>query len=172
MTANVLDVIIVGGAIAGSTLGEVLARGDLGALVLEKEARFRDRVRGEGTWPRGVAEARRAGLGALLDAVGTVEIRSFKRYENRKPVHTGCEQPAPDDIPGMGFLHPRLNVFFDTSDVIFDTSAEAARLQEGQGWAFQHDPTLGGFSSIEVTGPVGIVADEAARRRYFGDDLG
>ena len=37
--------------------------------------------------------------------------------------------------------------------------------------AILHDPTLGGFSSIEANGPAGLVADEEARRRYFGEDL-
>ena len=107
MSAPVFDVIIVGGGIAGSSLGGVLARGGLGVLVVEKEARFRDRIRGEGTWPWGVAEARRAGLADLLDAAGTVEMRAFKRFESGQPVETVWERPAPEDIPGMGFLHPR-----------------------------------------------------------------
>jgi menaquinone-9 beta-reductase len=107
MTSPAFDVIIVGGGIAGSTLGGVLARAGLGVLVVEKEARFRDRIRGEGSWPWGVAEARQAGLADLLDAAGTVELRAFKRYENGQPVETIWERPAPDDIPGLGFLHPR-----------------------------------------------------------------
>jgi 2-polyprenyl-6-methoxyphenol hydroxylase-like FAD-dependent oxidoreductase len=56
-------------------------------------------------------------------------------------------------------------------NVFFDTSAEAPRLREGHERACQHDPTLGGFSSIEVSGPARLVADEAARHRYFGEDL-
>ena len=56
-------------------------------------------------------------------------------------------------------------------NVFFDTSAEAARLREGHARAIQHDPDLGGFSSIEVNGPAGLVAGEEARRRYFGEDL-
>jgi 2-polyprenyl-6-methoxyphenol hydroxylase-like FAD-dependent oxidoreductase len=56
-------------------------------------------------------------------------------------------------------------------NVFFDVSAEAARLRESHQRARQHDPTLGGFSSIEVNGPTGLVADEEARRRYFGEDL-
>jgi 2-polyprenyl-6-methoxyphenol hydroxylase-like FAD-dependent oxidoreductase len=107
VTAAVFDVVIVGGGIAGSTLGGVLARGGLGVLVIEKEPRFRDRIRGEGTWPWGVAEARRAGLSDLMDAAGTVEMRAFKRFENGQPVETVWEQLAPDDVPGMGFVHPR-----------------------------------------------------------------
>jgi 2-polyprenyl-6-methoxyphenol hydroxylase-like FAD-dependent oxidoreductase len=107
MTEQEFDVIIVGGGIAGSTLGGVLARGGLGVLVVEREARFRDRIRGEATWPWGVAEARRAGLDELLDAAGTAPVRALKRYENGKPAETEWERSAPGDIPGMGFLHPR-----------------------------------------------------------------
>src|SRR5215217_7388188 len=107
MSAPVFDIVIVGGGIAGSSLGGVLARAGLGVLVVEKEARFRDRIRGEGTWPWGVAEARQAGLSDLLDAAGTVEVRAFTRYENGQPVETVWERPDPDDVRGMGFLHPR-----------------------------------------------------------------
>jgi 2-polyprenyl-6-methoxyphenol hydroxylase-like FAD-dependent oxidoreductase len=56
-------------------------------------------------------------------------------------------------------------------NVFFDTSEEAARLREGHQRALQHDPTLSGFSSIEANGPAGLLADEAARRHYFGEDL-
>jgi 2-polyprenyl-6-methoxyphenol hydroxylase-like FAD-dependent oxidoreductase len=107
MSTQVFDVAIVGGGIAGSSLGGVLARAGLGVVVVEKEARFRDRIRGEASWPWGVAEARRAGLVDLLDAAGTVELRAFKRYENGQPVATVWERPASGDIPGIGFLHPR-----------------------------------------------------------------
>jgi hypothetical protein len=56
-------------------------------------------------------------------------------------------------------------------NVFFDPSAEAARLRDGHQRARQHDPAVGGFSSLEVNGPAGLVADEAARRRFFGEDL-
>ena len=84
----------------------MLARGGWGVLVVDRETRFRDRIRGEVTWPWGVAEARRAGLDELLDAAGTAPVRALKRYENGKPAETEWERPAPGDIPGMGFLHP------------------------------------------------------------------
>ena len=56
-------------------------------------------------------------------------------------------------------------------NVFFDTSADSARLREGNERARQHDPTVGGFWSLETTGPAGLVANEAARRQYFGEDL-
>src|SRR4051812_13045923 len=104
----VFDVIIVGGGIAGSCLAGVLAGAGLGVLVVERESRFRDRIRGEGTWPWGVVEARQAGLSDLLEAAATVELRALKRYENGHPVEVVWDRSAPDAIPGMGFVHPHL----------------------------------------------------------------
>lgn len=56
-------------------------------------------------------------------------------------------------------------------DPFFETSDAAARAREGHARAKQDDPTLGGFTFIERRGPAGLVADEAARRHYFGQDL-
>jgi len=64
-STRTFDVIVVGGGIGGSTLGGVLARTGLGVLVVEKEARFRDRVRGESTYPWGVSEAQPPGVGVM-----------------------------------------------------------------------------------------------------------
>jgi 2-polyprenyl-6-methoxyphenol hydroxylase-like FAD-dependent oxidoreductase len=48
---------------------------------------------------------------------------------------------------------------------------EADRRREAHKRAEQDDPTLGGFALIEARGPDGLVTDEAARRRYFGETL-
>jgi 2-polyprenyl-6-methoxyphenol hydroxylase-like FAD-dependent oxidoreductase len=37
--------------------------------------------------------------------------------------------------------------------------------------AREEDPTAGGFAGIYLFGPSGLVADEAARRHFFGEDL-
>src|SRR5918993_658225 len=84
MTARSFDVVIAGGGLAGSSLGGVLARSGLGVLVVEKEGGFRDRIRGELSWPWGHSEALRAGL--------------------RQPLEQGGVVP----MPGIGFSHPRL----------------------------------------------------------------
>jgi flavin-dependent dehydrogenase len=49
------DVIVVGGGFAGSTLSTVLARQGRSVLVIERETKFKDRVRGESMLPWGVA---------------------------------------------------------------------------------------------------------------------
>jgi 2-polyprenyl-6-methoxyphenol hydroxylase-like FAD-dependent oxidoreductase len=63
MTANHNDLIIIGGGIAGSSLAAALAPAGLRVIVLERETRFKDRIRGEQMQPWGVAEA--ASLGIL-----------------------------------------------------------------------------------------------------------
>jgi 2-polyprenyl-6-methoxyphenol hydroxylase-like FAD-dependent oxidoreductase len=103
------DVIVAGGGIAGSTLAGVLARSGLGILVVEKEARFRDRVRGEGTWPWGVVEVLRLGLGDLLKQAGRVELRALQTYENRQLLTSyPWATDSLDGLPEFGFSHPRL----------------------------------------------------------------
>ena len=47
----------------------------------------------------------------------------------------------------------------------------ADRGRDGHRRATQEDPSLGGFAYIEHLGPDGLVADEAARRRWFGEHL-
>jgi 2-polyprenyl-6-methoxyphenol hydroxylase-like FAD-dependent oxidoreductase len=106
---KVFDVIVVGGGIAGSVLGGVLARAGLGVLVFEKEPRFRDRVRGEGTWPYGVADALAMDLGVLLARAGAVDLVGVKRYADQRLVSS--YEWATDTIGGIseiGFSHPRL----------------------------------------------------------------
>lgn len=104
MKPRSFDVVIVGGGIAGATLGGVLARGGLGVLVVEREAQFRDRVRGEFTWPWGVAELTRLGLYEVLLAAGAVPLTSAHVYARQALIKN---EPSPP--PGMlGFSHPAL----------------------------------------------------------------
>ena len=72
------DVIIVGGGIAGGALAILLARSGIDVLVLEKQAAYRDRVRGEYLAPWGAADAARNGL---LDTLLEVEHTSVVRYK-------------------------------------------------------------------------------------------
>ncbi len=109
MTTPLFDVVIVGGGIAGSTLGGVLARAGLGILVVEKEARFRDRVRGETTWPYGVADALAMGLDVLLLRAGVVEIIGVARYENQlRSTRYLWANDSVDGLSEIGFCHLRL----------------------------------------------------------------
>jgi 2-polyprenyl-6-methoxyphenol hydroxylase-like FAD-dependent oxidoreductase len=51
-----------------------------------------------------------------------------------------------------------------------EEGAEADRRRASHARAKEQDPTLGGFGLIEAQGPDGLVADDSARRQYFGED--
>src|SRR4051794_14726096 len=108
MAAPLFDVAIVGGGIAGSTLGGVLARAGLGVLVVEREAQFRDRVRGEASWPWGMSDVRALALEGLLAHAGPVVLRATKTYAAGQPVETLWQCTTPRAIRGVGFSDPRL----------------------------------------------------------------
>lgn len=107
-TASAYDVIIVGGGLAGSALAGVLARAGFGVLLIEKTTSFRERIRGELTWPWGVAEARAAGLDTWLcdpDVLAFHELRfvAQRAYAGVDfVIDPGCE------TPGITFSHPAL----------------------------------------------------------------
>jgi menaquinone-9 beta-reductase len=86
MAGRVFDVVIAGGGLAGSCLGGVLARSGLGVLVVEKESGFRDRIRGELTFPWGHSEALRAGLGEPLETAGAVPLPVIDFYDDGRRV--------------------------------------------------------------------------------------
>ena len=98
---RVVDVVVVGGGVAGAALAHRLARRGREVLVLEREPVFRDRVRGEILYPWGVAAARRLGaLEPLLAAGGrlvphmslwTMGTRVEKRHlPTTTPAGEGC----------------------------------------------------------------------------------
>jgi 2-polyprenyl-6-methoxyphenol hydroxylase-like FAD-dependent oxidoreductase len=99
------DLVIVGGGLAGSSLGQNMARAGAKVLILEREARFRDRVRGEGIFPWGCAEARSLGLYEDLRTRCGKEITLWRR-------HLGAGQTADRDFTsttpsGLGMLNFR-----------------------------------------------------------------
>lgn len=56
------DLIIAGGGLAGSALAIAMRRAGYRVLIVEQEARFRDRIRGEVLMPWGSREAKRLGI--------------------------------------------------------------------------------------------------------------
>jgi menaquinone-9 beta-reductase len=75
------DVIIIGGGIAGSTLAANLGRTGLVVLLLERETKFIDRVRGEWMAPWGVAETKKLGIYDRLMAAGGHHIAKAINYD-------------------------------------------------------------------------------------------
>ena len=78
MTA--VDVVVVGGGIAGASLSRALALAGLGVTVLEATEQFPDRVRGESMQAWGVREARELGVEDVLVEAGAHIAPTWRQY--------------------------------------------------------------------------------------------
>lgn len=101
------DVAVVGGGIGGACVARALAEAGLRVLVLERETRFKDQVRGEVLWSWGVAEAKTLGHYDLLrDACGH-DVFWFD-------IHLGPQRADHFDLvgrsaqPALNFAHPEM----------------------------------------------------------------
>jgi flavin-dependent dehydrogenase len=93
------DIVTVGGGLGGASLARAMAERGARVLVLEREAKFRDRVRGEGMSPWGVAEAKKLGIYDLLLSIGN-ELRWWDFYfGSQQAFHRDLVATTPDGTP-------------------------------------------------------------------------
>jgi 2-polyprenyl-6-methoxyphenol hydroxylase-like FAD-dependent oxidoreductase len=126
------DVVIVGGGIAGGGLAVLLARAGLDVLVLERQERYRDRVRGEFMPPWGYQELTDAGLLDVVRQGDSVVCTSVRPYGELIPPDA-AEQNAFDlsavlpGVPGgLALGHP------DTCQALTEAAVAAgARVLRG-----------------------------------------
>jgi len=104
MAVQSYDVVTVGGGIAAASLAKAMAEHGAAVLILEKEQRFKDRVRGEGVVPWGVAEARELAILELLRAACGHDV----------PLVEGGMGPrdltatTPQRLPCLSFAHQEM----------------------------------------------------------------
>src|SRR5215467_7299866 len=99
MSSPSFDVVTVGGGMAASALAAALASKGMRVLVLERETKFKDRVRGEYIVTWGVAEARELGIEtALLQSCGTAVPWIDMGFGPRNLLET-----TPQQLPGVSF---------------------------------------------------------------------
>ena len=107
-----MDVVIVGGGIAGGALATALAAAGRSVTVLERTAEYKDRVRGEYMQPWGVADAQRLGVfDALLEAGDNVITKIVPYDELLEPsLAEKFALPIDSVVPGapgaLGIGHP------------------------------------------------------------------
>lgn len=103
------DAIIIGGGLAGSALAKNLAERGYRVLVLERESRFRDRVRGEQMHPWGVSAARRLGIYDPLAAGCGNQTRWWTTWLGGNPVfNRDLQATAPHGAGSFNLYHPAM----------------------------------------------------------------
>jgi 2-polyprenyl-6-methoxyphenol hydroxylase-like FAD-dependent oxidoreductase len=168
------DVVIVGGGVAGSSLATVLQRHGVSTAVIEREAVFRDRVRGEGLHPWGYRQAIESGLDDVLETARANPLPYWQPYVDREPVEpTRWDDDPENDYPEFGISHPRLQeagiaaAEAAGARVIRPASARGVE-RAGDGWQVRIERANG--ETLSVTGRLLVAADgrTSAFRRWLG----
>lgn len=105
----VYDLVTVGGGVGGSVLAGAMAEHGYRVLIVEREPRFRDRVRGEFIFPWGVAEAQDLGVyDALLNA-GAHHPTWWTDYFGPSALPPrDLAETTPQGLRGLCLYHPRM----------------------------------------------------------------
>lgn len=104
-----IDVVTIGGGIGGAALATVLARGGRSVLALERESKFKDRVRGENILPWGVAAARKLGVLDELVVAGGHAAPFFNVYfMGMQTEHRPFPTTTPTGEASLNIYHPDL----------------------------------------------------------------
>ena len=100
------DLVTVGGGLAGAALARTMALRGAQVLVIERETRFRDRVRGEGMLPWGVREAKRLELKDLLVERCAHEVYQCTYHRSGGPMPPrNFRITTPQGDPCLDFYH-------------------------------------------------------------------
>jgi len=103
------DLIAVGGGLAGAALARSLAEKGARVLVIERDEKFKDRVRGEMLTPWGVAEAESLGIAKLLHASCGHDLTWVDFFSGSMLMaHRDIAGTTPQQRTCMTFYHPAM----------------------------------------------------------------
>jgi menaquinone-9 beta-reductase len=119
-----VDVVVIGGGIAGASLSRALASDGLGVTVLEASTVFPDRVRGESMQAWGVREARLLGVEDVLLAAGAHSAPTWRQYfpDGDDPRDIPMNLVVPDVGGTLNLRHP------DACQALLDAAASAGAM--------------------------------------------
>ena len=75
---------------------------------MEKEKTFRDRIRGECIWSRGVYEAQKPGIYELLREPCGHEVRFLTKTGSRSFIHRDSVETTPHRLTALDFHNPEM----------------------------------------------------------------
>ena len=106
---DTLDLIVVGGGLAGASLARSLAENGVRVLVVERDEKFRDRVRGELMTPWGVAEAEKLTIAELLRRTCGHELPWVDFFSGGTILmHRDVVSTTPQQLSCLSFYHPAM----------------------------------------------------------------
>jgi 2-polyprenyl-6-methoxyphenol hydroxylase-like FAD-dependent oxidoreductase len=161
------DFVIAGGSIAGAALGFAVQRAGARALIVEPETTFRDRVRGEGVHPWGLAEAHRLGLHEVV--AQTAQPTQFWDMHIGGVLvdHRDLVQTTPSRLCGFNVHHPEFQTALldaaEAAGVEVLRGAKVTRIEPGA-------PVAVEIGSRRVRTQLAVVADgrQSPLRRELG----
>ena len=169
MTSKIYDVAIAGGGLAGSSLGGVLARGGLKVVIIEREKEFRDRIRGEFTWPWGRAEIDRLELTPVLESAGALPLKRMDEYLD------GAYSRSIDVVPRPGLTYQHVPLQNALLSWAVDQGAELIRPARAIEFVDETVPELhiervGTESTVVAQLVVAATGKESAARSWPGGE--
>jgi menaquinone-9 beta-reductase len=103
------DLITVGGGLGGAALAKSMAEKGARVLVIERDAKFKDRVRGEMLTPWGVAEAESLGIAKLLRASCGHDLPWVDFFSGTMLMaHRDAAGTTPQQLSCLTFYHPAM----------------------------------------------------------------
>lgn len=158
---NAYDIITIGGGLSGASLAKVMAERGARVLVLERETRFKDRVRGEALFPWGAAELETLGLRRLLLSTCAIENRWWDDYLGPDQIgHRDTVADTPGGTATLTFYHPEMQEAFLRSAA--EAGADVRRGVRATGISLGRPAKV----NFEQNGP----AETAAARLIVGAD--
>lgn len=125
------DLLIIGGGIAGSTLGRAMALAGHRVIIVEKEEAFRDRIRGEVLLPWGSVEAGDLGIYDILVASCARELpREHFYYAGKSTTPRDFRTSTPRGTVTLTFFHPEMQ-----ETLLAEAAAASVEVWRGAGLA-------------------------------------
>jgi 2-polyprenyl-6-methoxyphenol hydroxylase-like FAD-dependent oxidoreductase len=114
------DIITVGGGLGSAALARAMAEKGARVLVLERETRFKDRVRGEVMMPWGVFELCELGISDALTKTVAIEMPWFDLYiAGARIDHRDLPSTSVQRLPALNWVHNEME------EVLLQTTADA-----------------------------------------------
>ena len=146
------DIVTIGAGMAASAFGAAMAKRGARVLILEKETKFRDRVRGEYLFPWGAAEAHELGLHDALVKTCATEVPIVDMGFGPRPLI----KTTPQRLASVTFHHPEMQ-----EALLAEAENAGAKVRRGVtaiGIETGSSPTVIASNGVEEKIPARLVA--------------